>query len=169
VHARKAWLQGLSPRENRDVPPLDYPLVHRLKRTHPDFEIVINGGIASVEQAAEQIAHVDGVMMGRAAYQEPWRLLAVDPLLFGEAAAIASAKEAGLALIPYIERELAKAVRLHAITRHVLGLFRAVPGARAFRRHLATEAVKPGAGSAVMADALALVLDSGADLSHIAA
>ena len=169
VHARKAWLKGLSPRENRDVPPLDYSLVHRLKRAHPDFEIVINGGIASVEQAAEQLAHVDGVMMGRAAYQEPWRLLAVDPLLFGEAAAFATAKEAGLALIPYIEGELAKGVRLHAITRHVLGLFHGVPGARAFRRHLATEAVKPGAGSTVMADALARVLDSGADLPHIAA
>ena len=169
VHARKAWLKGLSPRENREVPPLDYAIVHRLKAAHPDFAIVLNGGIASLEQAAAELAHVDGVMMGRAAYQEPWRLLAVDPLLFGEAAPFASAKDAGLALIPYIERELAKGVRLHAITRHVLGLFRAVPGARAFRRHLATEAVKPGAGASVMADALALVLDRPADLAHIAA
>ena len=108
---------------------------------------MLNGGIASLEQAQAQLAHVDGVMMGRAAYQEPWRLLGVDPLLFGEPAPFASAKEAALALIPYIERELAKGVRLHAITRHVLGLFRGVPGARAFRRHLATEAVKPGAGA----------------------
>ena len=173
VHARKAWLKGLSPKENRDVPPLDYALVHRLKRAHPDFEIIINGGIASLEQAQEQLAHVDGVMMGRAAYQEPWRLLAADPLLFGEPAPFASPKEAAFALMPYIERELAKGgdkgVKLSSITRHVLGLFRAVPGARAFRRHLATEAVKPGAGAAVLADALALVVDTRADLAHIAA
>ena len=169
VHARKAWLKGLSPRENRDVPPLDYACVHRLKAAHPDLEIVLNGGIASLEQAQAQFGRVDGVMMGRTAYQEPWRLLAVDPLLFGEPAPFASPKDAALALMPYIERELAKGVRLHAITRHVLGLFRAVPGARAFRRQLATEAVKPGAGPAVMADALAQVLDSNADLAHIAA
>lgn len=169
VHARKAWLKGLSPRENREVPPLDYPLVRRLKAAHPGLEIVLNGGIGSLEQAQAELGPLDGVMMGRAAYQEPWRLLAVDPLLFGAEAPFASAREAGLALVPYIERELAKGVRLHSITRHVLGLFRAVPGARAFRRHLATEAVKPGAGAAVMADALAQVLDSKADLAHIAA
>jgi tRNA-dihydrouridine synthase A len=169
VHARKAWLKGLSPRENREVPPLDYPLVHRLKVAHPEMEIVLNGGIASLEQAQTQLAYVDGVMMGRAAYQEPWRLLDADPLLFGASAPFASAKDAGHAFIPYIERELAKGVRLHAITRHVLGLFRAVPGARAFRRHLATEAVKPGASAAVMAEALALVVDKKTDLAHIAA
>jgi tRNA-dihydrouridine synthase A len=169
VHARKAWLSGLSPRENRDVPPLDYGIVHRLKRAHPDLEIVLNGGITSLAQAQEQLAYVDGVMMGRAAYQEPWRLLEVDPVLFGEASPFASAKEVALALMPYIERELGKGVRLHAITRHVLGLFRAVPGARAFRRHLATEAVKPAASASVMTDALAHVLDKGGDLSNIAA
>jgi tRNA-dihydrouridine synthase A len=169
VHARKAWLKGLSPRENRELPPLDYSIVHRLKTAHPDFAIVLNGGIASLEQAQAQFAYVDGVMMGRAAYQEPWRLLDVDPLLYGEPAPFASPKEAALALIPYIERELAKGVRLPSITRHVLGLFHAVPGARAFRRHLATEAVKPGASAAVMADALAEVLDNAKDLSNIAA
>ncbi len=169
VHARKAWLKGLSPRENRDVPPLDYAIVHRLKRAHPEFEIVLNGGIASLAQAQEQLAHVDGVMMGRAAYQESWRLLDVDPLFYGAPAPFASPKAAALALIPYIERELAKGVRLQAITRHVHGLFQSVPGARAFRRHLAIEGVKPGAGAAVMADALALVLDSKADLSNAAA
>ncbi len=169
VHARKAWLQGLSPRENRAVPPLDYAIVHRLKRAHPDLEIVLNGGIASIEQAQAQLAYVDGVMMGRAAYQEPWRLLDVDPLLYGEPAPFASPKAAALALVPYIERELRQGVRLSAITRHVLGLFRSVPGARAFRRYLATEAVKPGAGASVMVDALAQVLDSNADLAHIAA
>jgi len=169
VHARKAWLKGLSPRENREVPPLDYAVVHRLKAAHPDFEIVLNGGIATLEQAQAELKHVDGVMMGRAAYQEPWRLLAADALLFGAPAPFASAREAALALVPYLEREIAKGARLHAITRHLLGLFRAVPGARAFRRHLATEAAKPGASAAVMADALALVVDSDADLAHIAA
>ena len=169
VHARKAWLRGLSPRENRDVPPLDYGIVHRLKAAHPDLQIVINGGITTIAQAQQHLAHVDGVMMGRAAYQEPWRLLAVDPQLFGDAATFTSSKEAALALVPYIERELAKGVRLSAITRHVLGLFRAVPGARAFRRHLSTEAVKPGAGANVMTDALAQVLDSGANFANIAA
>jgi tRNA-dihydrouridine synthase A len=169
VHARKAWLKGLSPRENRDVPPLDYAIVHRLKAAHPDFDIVLNGGITSLEQAQEQLVHVDGVMMGRTAYQEPWRLLAVDPLLYGEPAPYASPKEAALALIPYIERERTKGVRLHAITRHMLGLFRAVPGARAFRRHLAIEAVKPAASASVMDDALALVLDLQPELANIAA
>ena len=144
VHARKAWLDGLSPRENRDIPPLDYDRVYRLKRAHPDLEIVINGGIGTIEDAREHLAHVDGVMMGRAAYQEPYRLLAVDPTLFGETAPAKSMKAAVEAYLPYVERELSKGTRLHAITRHMLGLFRAVPGARAFRRHLSTHAVKPG-------------------------
>ena len=107
---------------------------------------MLNGGVVDLDQAAAHLARLDGVMMGRAAYQEPWRLLAVDAALFGETSAFASPKAAAEALIPYIERELARGARLHAITRHVLGLFRGVPGARAFRRHLATEAVKPGAG-----------------------
>src|SRR5690242_10100979 len=169
VHARKAWLKGLSPRENRDVPPLDYPLVHRLKAARPDLEIVLNGGITSLEQAQVHLGVVDGVMMGRAAYQEPWRLLGVDPLFFGVAAPFKTPKEAAAGLIPYIERQLDNGSRLHAVTRHVLGLFRAVPGARAFRRHLATAAVRPEARAHVMAEALALVLDSGDDLAHIAA
>lgn len=169
VHARKAWLKGLSPKENREVPPLDYGIVHRLKDAHPDWPIVLNGGLASLEQARDNLGGLDGVMLGRAAYQEPWRLLAADPMFFGEEAPFASPKEAALALIPYIEREMEKGVRLNSITRHVLGLFRAVPGARAFRRHLATEAVKPGASAAVMADALALLVDTPADMAHIAA
>jgi len=169
VHARKAWLKGLSPRENRDVPPLDYALVRRLKEAHPDLPIVLNGGLASLEQAQAELGNLDGVMLGRAAYQEPWRLLAVDPMFYGAPSTFTSAKEAGLALIPYIEQELAKGVRLSTITRHVLGLFRAVPGARAFRRHLSTEAVKPGAGADVMADALALIVDTPGEMAHIAA
>jgi len=169
VHARKAWLKGLSPRENRDVPPLDYPLVRRLKDAHPDLPIVLNGGLASLEQAQAEQGNLDGVMLGRAAYQEPWRLLAVDSTFYGEANPFTSPKEAGFALIPYIEQELAKGVRLSSITRHVLGLFRAVPGARAFRRHLATEAVKPGAGANIMADALGLIVDTPHEMAHIAA
>jgi tRNA-dihydrouridine synthase A len=175
VHARKAWLKGLSPRENREVPPLNYKIVHRLKAAHPDWPIVINGGIGSLDMAKEQLEHVDGVMMGRAAYQEPWRLLDAGPQLFGEPAPISSAKDIALAFVPYIERELARGTRLHAMTRHMLGLFHAVPGARAFRRHLSTHAVRPGAGTEVLIDALSHVadaatpVDSQVKLPHIAA
>jgi tRNA-dihydrouridine synthase A len=161
VHARKAWLAGLSPRENRDIPPLDYGRVYRLKRANPRLTIAINGGIASVAEAAAHLAHVDGAMMGRAAYQDPWRLLAVDPDLFGAPATFTSPREAALALVPYIEREIARGTRLHAITRHAVGLFHAVPGARLFRRHLATQGVKPAAGAEVLLDALAFVRDEG--------
>ncbi|HEY6255703.1 MAG TPA: tRNA dihydrouridine(20/20a) synthase DusA [Xanthobacteraceae bacterium] len=157
VHARKAWLKGLSPRENRDVPPLDYGRVYRLKAAHPRLTVVLNGGIVSLADAAAHLAFVDGVMMGRAAYQEPWRLIEVDPLMFDAPAPFDAGKDVAAALIPYIERELMRGTRLSAITRHMLGLFRGVPGARAFRRHLATEAVKPGAGADVLADALALI------------
>ena len=167
VHARKAWLEGLSPRENRDVPPLDYARVYRLKTAHPGLCIVLNGGIADLDQATAHLTRVDGVMMGRAAYQEPWRLLAVDPVLFGEGAPFPSPKAAAEALIPYIERELARGTRLNGVTRHVLGLFRGVPGARAFRRHLATEAVMGGATAATFRAALALVADAPA--THTAA
>lgn len=166
VHARKAWLEGLSPRENRDVPPLDYERVYRLKKANPDIEIAINGGVLSVEDAAAHLRHVDGVMMGRAAYQEPWRLLAVDPLIFGEQAPFASPKEALEALIPYVSQELARGTRLHAMTRHVLGLFRGVPGARAFRRHLSTQAVKPLAGMDVLRESMALIVDTSPDSAH---
>jgi tRNA-dihydrouridine synthase A len=169
VHARKAWLAGLSPRENREVPPLDYARVYRLKAAHPGLPIALNGGIANLDQAAAQLGRLDGVMMGRAAYQEPWRLMAVDPMLFGVPAPFTSARAAGEALIPYIERELARGTRLAAITRHVLGLFRAVPGARAFRRHLATEAVKPGASADTFRAALALVVDTDTQMPHTAA
>jgi tRNA-dihydrouridine synthase A len=169
VHARKAWLKGLSPRENRDVPPLDYALVYRLKAAHPGFPVIINGGITSLEQARDHLAHVDGVMMGRAAYQEPWRLLAADRVLFGGEPPFSSAKDAALSFVPYIERQLANGMKLHAMTRHMLGLFRAVPGARAFRRHLSTQGVKANADARVLIDALAMVLDTDADLAHIAA
>ncbi len=169
VHARKAWLKGLSPKENREVPPLDYERVYRLKAAHPRLTIVLNGGIAGVEEALAHLAHVDGVMMGRAAYQEPWRLIAVDPLCFGEAARCCSPKDALVALIPYIERELARGTRLHAITRHLHGVFRAVSGARAFRRHLAGAATTPDAGAEILVAALELLREQGRIPAQVAA
>ena len=159
VHARKAWLNGLSPKENRDIPPLDYDRVYRLKAAMPDVPVIINGGIGSLEEARAHLAHVDGVMLGRAAYQEPWRLLNVDPVLLGEAAPFATMKEVFAAMLPYIERELGAGTRLHAITRHFVGAFHGVPGARAFRRHLAENGVKAGAGIEVLKGAVALVQD----------
>jgi tRNA-dihydrouridine synthase A len=157
VHARKAWLNGLSPKENRDIPPLDYDRVYRLKAALPNVPIIINGGIASLVEAKQHLAYVDGVMLGRAAYQEPWRLLAADPDLFGEAPPYAVMKDVFEAVMPYIERELAQGTRLHSIVRHFVGAFHGVPGARAFRRHLAENGVKPGAGVNVLRDAIALV------------
>jgi tRNA-dihydrouridine synthase A len=159
VHARKAWLNGLSPKENRDIPPLDYDRVYRLKVALPNVPIIINGGIGTLAEAGQHLGHVDGVMLGRAAYQEPWRLLSADPELFGEAAPHASMKDVFAAMIPYIERELARGTRLHSITRHFVGAFHGVPGARAFRRHLAEKGVNPGAGVNVLRDAIALVED----------
>jgi tRNA-dihydrouridine synthase A len=146
VHARKAWLEGLSPKENRDVPPLDYERVYRLKRARPALPIAVNGGVRTIDEAEAHLAHVDGVMMGRAAYQDPELLLRVDPDLFGEPAPVSDAFEALVAFEPYVAARLAEGVRLRQMTRHILGLFAGRPGARAYRRHLATEAVKPGAG-----------------------
>jgi tRNA-dihydrouridine synthase A len=157
VHARKAWLQGLSPKENRDIPPLDYDRVYRLKAAMPDVPVIINGGIGSIAEAKAHLAHVDGVMLGRAAYQEPWRLLEVDPEIFDEAAPHATMKDAFEAIMPYIDAELSKGTRLHAIARHFVGAYHGVPGARHFRRHLAERGVKAGAGIEVLRDAIALV------------
>jgi len=162
VHARKAWLNGLSPKENRDIPPLDYDRVYRLKAAMPDVPVIINGGIAGLAEARAHLEHVDGVMLGRAAYQEPWRLLSADPELFGEAAPHAAMKDVLAAMIPYIERELAGGTRLHSIARHFVGAYHGVPGARAFRRHLAENGVKPGAGINVLREAMALVEDRAA-------
>ena len=159
VHARKAWLNGLSPKENRDIPPLDYDRVYRLKAALPDVPVIINGGIAGVAQAKAHLAYVDGAMLGRAAYQEPWRLLAVDPEIFGQPGPHATMKDVFEAMMPYIESELVQGTRLHSITRHFVGAFHGVPGARAFRRHLAENGVKPGAGVHVLRDAIALVED----------
>jgi tRNA-dihydrouridine synthase A len=162
VHARKAWLNGLSPKENRDIPPLDYDRVYRLKAAMPNVSIIINGGIATLADAKRHLSHVDGVMLGRAAYQEPWRLLAVDSELFGELAPHAAMKQVFEAMLPYIGDELARGTRLHSITRHFVGAFHGVPGARAFRRHLAENGVKPNAGVNVLLDAMALVDDRAA-------
>ena len=157
VHARKAWLNGLSPKENRDIPPLDYDRVYRLKAALPNVPIIINGGIGSLAEVKAHLGHVDGVMLGRAAYQEPWRLLNVDPELFGEAAPYAAMKDVFEAMMPYIEDQLASGTRLHSMTRHFVGAFHGVPGARAFRRHLAENGVRAGAGVNVLVDAMALV------------
>jgi tRNA-dihydrouridine synthase A len=160
VHARKAWLSGLSPKENRDIPPLDYHRVYRLKAAWPQVPIIINGGIGSVAEAKQHLGFVDGVMLGRAAYQEPWRLLSADPELFGEPAPHATMRDVFEAMMPYIESELARGTRLHSITRHFVGAFHGVPGARAFRRHLAENAVKAGAGINALREAIALVDNS---------
>jgi tRNA-dihydrouridine synthase A len=157
VHARKAWLNGLSPKQNRDIPPLDYDRVYRLKTALPDVPVIINGGITSIAQARQHLLHVDGVMLGRAAYQEPWQLLRADPELFGAAAPQASMKGVFEAMMPYIEDQLAQGTRLHSITRHFVGAFHGVPGARAFRRHLAENGVGPAARLDVLRDAIALV------------
>ena len=157
VHARKAWLEGLSPKDNRDIPPLDYPLVYELKKAHPDLPVAINGGIADLDAAQRHLAHVDGVMLGRAAYQSPELLMQVDPLLFGAAAPVADPFEAVEAYIPYIERALARGVRLHDMTRHMLGLFAGRPGARAYRQKLAMLAPRRGAGVEVLREAMGQV------------
>ena len=167
VHARKAWLQGLSPKENRDVPPLDYPLVHRLKRERPGRVIAINGGLPDIDAAAAQLDYVDGVMLGRAAYQDPAVLIEVDARLFGEAAPVADAFEAVTAYEPYVADRLAEGVRLHAMTRHMLGLFNGRPGARAYRRHLATAGTARDAGLHTLREAVAHV--SRADVTEQAA
>jgi len=159
VHARKAWLEGLSPRENRNVPPLDYARVHRLKRRLGNYPVILNGGIMSIAEVKAHLAHVDGVMMGRGAYENPGQLLAADPEIFGKPQPAADLKAALEKLFPYIERAIADGTRLNSITRHLLGLFRGQPGARLFRRHLATEAVKPGAGVKVLREALSFVQD----------
>ena len=156
VHARKAWLQGLSPKENRDIPPLDYPLVYRLKRERPDLTIVLNGGVASLDEAALHLEHVDGVMPGRAAYHEPGILGSVDSLIFGEGEAV-DPFEAVERYRPYIAGRLAAGAHLAGMTRHMLGLFHGRPGARAWRRILTVEGSKAGAGLEVVDAALAAV------------
>ena len=160
VHARKAWLQGLSPKENREIPPLHYDWVHRLKRERPQLTVVINGGITSVDACREQLAHVDGVMIGREAYHNPFMLAEVDGALFGDSAPPPTRSGVAAALLPYVRRELDAGTQLHHITRHVLGLYHGIPGARRFRRHLSEHAYQQGAGLSVLEDAIALVSET---------
>jgi tRNA-dihydrouridine synthase A len=163
VHARKAWLNGLSPKENRDIPPLDYERVYRLKASLPNIPVIINGGIANLAEARQHLDHVDGVMLGRAAYQEPWRLLAIDSELFGETPPHVAMKDVFESMMPYIEDRLAHGTRLHSITRHFVGAFHGMRGARAFRRYLAENGVKPGASINVLREAIAQVDDAPMD------
>ena len=157
VHARKAWLQGLSPKQNREIPPLRHDWVHRLKAERPHLSISINGGITSLDEAAAHLASVDGVMIGRAAYQNPWLLADADARIFDDEPSGLSRHDIVDRLIPYIERELATGTRLAQITRHILGLFQGRPGARGWRRHLAENAHRPGAGAEVVLEAAARV------------
>ncbi|RKR02410.1 tRNA-U16,U17-dihydrouridine synthase [Kushneria sinocarnis] len=157
VHARKAWLQGLSPKQNRDVPPLNHPRIHHLKQMFPQLHIGSNGGLKTLDECREQLAHVDSVMVGREAYQNPWLLAGVDHALFGEADEGRTRHDVMRAFRPYLEERLAAGVRLNHITRHVLGLYSGCRGGRAFRRHLSENAHRDGAGIEVVDDALALV------------
>jgi tRNA-dihydrouridine synthase A len=154
VHARKAWLQGLSPRENREVPPLNYAWVYRLKRDLPDLEIIINGGITDLDACERHLQAVDGVMLGRAAYQNPWLLARVDSRFYGAADPAQTPEAAIDALLPYIESELRRGTPLKHMTRHLLGLFAGRPGARRFRRHLSEQAHREGAGIEVLLQAV---------------
>ncbi len=153
IHARKAWLEGLSPKENREIPPLNYGLMYAVKREHPELTIVLNGGIETLDQAERHLAHVDGVMVGRAAYHSPAILADVDAQFFsGSRADVDSVVEQYLR---YVERQLRAGVPLNAMTKHLLNLFNGRPGARLFRRHLSENATRRGAGIDVLRDALA--------------
>jgi tRNA-dihydrouridine synthase A len=160
VHARKAWLKGLSPKDNREIPPLDYSLVYDLKRALGDLKIIINGGVMSLEEVRAHLAHVDGVMMGRAAYQTPWVLADADQALFGAPNPVATRREAVIRYLPYVEAELGNGTPLNAMTKHLLGLFNGLAGARAFRRHLSEYAVRSRAGADVIERALGFVAES---------
>jgi tRNA-dihydrouridine synthase A len=157
VHARKAWLAGLSPKENRDIPPLDYPIVYRLKRDRPGLTVVMNGGVASLDEALAHLDRVDGVMLGRAAYHQPEILAAVDRRLFGVSSLDVTAFEAVEAYLPYVRDELGRGTHLAAMTRHMLGLFHGLPGARAWRRILTVEGARTGADVRVIERALEAV------------
>ena len=157
IHARKAWLSGLSPKENREIPPLDYPRVYQLKKDFPHLTMGINGGVKSMEEIEAHLQHMDGVMVGREAYQNPYLLAEVDQRLYGSAQPIKKRREIVEAMFPYIERELAKGTYLNHISRHMLGLFQNMPGARQWRRHISENAHKPGSGIEVLEQAMAKI------------
>ncbi|KZX58904.1 tRNA dihydrouridine synthase DusA [Halioglobus sp. HI00S01] len=160
VHARKAWLQGLSPKENREIPPLNYPWVYQLKRDLPHLEIIINGGIKSLAECQDHLQHVDGVMIGREAYQNPWMLAEVDSSLYGMDKTVQSRDDVIAGLLPYVADQLEGGAHLNHITRHILGLYQGVPGARKFRRHLSENAYKQQAGLEVLTEAHRLVQEA---------
>jgi tRNA-dihydrouridine synthase A len=160
VHARKAILSGLSPKQNREIPPLDYERVYRLKADYPVFEVIINGGINDLAQCREHLANVDGVMLGRAAYQSPYMMATVDRDLFGETAPIASRAELVRTMLPYIAEQMAQGVRLHAIARHMLGLYHGQPGAKAWRRHISEHSYRSGADGGLLEAAVARMPES---------
>lgn len=160
IHARKAWLQGLNPRENRNVPPLDHDRVHRLKQAHPELEIVINGGIPSLADSAGHLRLVDGVMLGRAAYKTPYILADADQRLFRDPIDAPTRDEVVHAFLPYLRAERERGTPLKHITRHILGLYQGQPGARFWRRHLSEYAIRPDAGAAVVEQALELIQES---------
>jgi len=157
VHARKAWLDGLSPKQNRDVPSLDYGRIYRLKAVRSDLTVIINGGIASLEEADQHMMHVDGVMLGRAAYQSPWLLADVDRRYYDGSLPRKDLRDVVEAMMPHIGEQLANGHRLHAITRHMVGLFQGVPGARAWRRTLSDAGARPDAGLDLLREALGCV------------
>lgn len=154
VHARKAWLHGLSPKENREIPPLRYDVVHRLKRDYPELTIILNGGLKNITQCIEQFENVDGCMIGRAAYESPYVLAEADSRVFGDRDAVPSRREVVERFLPYIEARLAEGVPLQRMSRHILGLYQGCPGARAWRRHLSENAHNQRAGTEVVRDAL---------------
>lgn len=169
VHARKAWLQGLSPKENREIPPLEYARVYRLKAAHPELQIIINGGLTSLDEADAHLQHVDGVALGRAAYQNPYLLAEVDRRLFGAAGEPPSRRSVIEALVPYAERHVRTGGRLNNIARHVLGLYHGRPRARAFRRHIAEQAPREGAGAGVLLEAMRIAESDSAATPLLAA
>ena len=154
IHARKAWLRGLSPKENREIPPLRYDIVYRLQRDFPDLTIILNGGLTNLDQAEDELRRVDGVMIGRAAYENPYLLAEADRRFFGSDAPPPSRHQVIRAFLPYVETQLQQGTPLHCMTRHVLGLFQGIPGARAWRRHLSEHAHRRGAGVEVLEAAL---------------
>jgi tRNA-dihydrouridine synthase A len=154
VHARKAWLSGLSPKENREIPPLRYEVVHQIKRDFPGLTIILNGGLNDLDQVADQLQRVDGVMIGRAAYENPYLLADVDRRFFGVSTPPPSRHQVIRAFLPYIEKQLQRGTPLHGMSRHVLGLFQGIPGARAWRRHLSEYAHRHGASVEVLEEAL---------------
>ncbi len=160
IHARKAWLQGLSPKQNREIPPLNYDMVYQLKQDFPALDIIINGGITDLQQSLSHLEQVDGVMLGRAAYHDPYLLAEVDQRIFGDKHSVKSRDQVLLDFIPYIEEQLALGVSLNHITRHILGLFQGVPGAKLFRRHISEQAHKKGAGIDVVHQARQLMLEA---------